>query len=198
MESPKKQTRPEYEVRLFPLAEEDGGGWAAEVPELPGCFTDGDTPEEALQNAQQAIEEWLEIARENGRPVPEPKKARDYLFSGKFTLRIPKSLHRRLAEKAEADGVSLNHYVSTLLAYNHGFESASSKLPNAPTMLIVNMLPKPILDEYTTQFVQEYDRPMVGWRYLLKWMPTRVVWSRTDDTVRGDRRKGGWMSALNR
>lgn len=195
MEGTKKQTRPEYEVRLFPLAEEDGGGWAADVPELPGCFTDGDTPEDALENAEQAIEEWLEIAKEDGRPVPEPKKARDYLFSGKFTLRIPKSLHRRLAEKAEANGVSLNQYVSTLLAHNHGFESASPVAPNASTTLIVNMLPKSSLDLYTTQLKQEHNKPMVDWTRKLMWT---VRSPRIEDAVRSDGREDRWTSAFNR
>lgn len=198
MESPKKQTRPAYEVRLFPLAQEDGGGWAAEVPELPGCFTDGDTPEEALQNAQQAIEEWLEIARENGRPVPEPKKARDYLFSGKFTLRIPKSLHRRLAEKAEADGVSLNHYVSTLLAHNHGFESARSTSSDAATMPIFNILAKSVLDLYVTQLTHAYNKPMVDWAYKPTVASIRVSWSDIENTVQSDRRNGRWTSAFSR
>ena len=65
----------DYEVRIRPLSEEDGGGFFAEVPELPGCMSDGETPQEALENAYDAISCWMEAAKEMGRPVPEPKRA---------------------------------------------------------------------------------------------------------------------------
>lgn len=50
----------EYMVRFEPLSEEDGGGYIAIVPDLPGCMSDGETPEEALVNVQEAISSWLE------------------------------------------------------------------------------------------------------------------------------------------
>jgi antitoxin HicB len=65
----------DYEVDIMPLADADGGGFAAVAPELPGCRSDGDTPEEALANAYDAIACWIEAARELGRPVPQPRRA---------------------------------------------------------------------------------------------------------------------------
>jgi predicted RNase H-like HicB family nuclease len=65
----------DYEVRVRPLVEKDGGGFLAEVAELPGCMSDGENPQEALENAYDAIGCWIEGAREMGRPVPEPKRA---------------------------------------------------------------------------------------------------------------------------
>ncbi len=62
-----------YEVDVKPLSEEQGGGWLAVVPELPGCKSDGDTPADALANAFDAIECWIEAAVEMGRKVPEPR-----------------------------------------------------------------------------------------------------------------------------
>lgn len=47
--------------------------YIAQVPELPGCMADGATYQEALANVEAIIEEWIEIARESGRPIPEPK-----------------------------------------------------------------------------------------------------------------------------
>ena len=61
-----------YEVDSRPLSVEQGGGYVAVVPELPGCKSDGETPQEALQNAYDAIECWLEAAEEMGRPIPRP------------------------------------------------------------------------------------------------------------------------------
>jgi predicted HicB family RNase H-like nuclease len=54
------------------------------------------------------MEGWIEAKLENGFPVPEP--VRDYKYSGKFVVRLPKSLHARLAMEAEKEGVSLNQY----------------------------------------------------------------------------------------
>ena len=64
-----------YEVDIRPLAESDGGGFAAIVPELPGCRSDGETPHEALTNAYDAIACWIEAAGEMGRPIPQPRRA---------------------------------------------------------------------------------------------------------------------------
>jgi len=63
-----------YPVIVQPLSQEDGGGFLATVPDLPGCMSDGQTPEEALANVQDAIGAWIEAARDLGRRVPEPSK----------------------------------------------------------------------------------------------------------------------------
>ncbi len=60
-----------YEVIIY-WSEEDGA-FIAEVPELPGCLADGSSHEEALRNAGAIIDEWIETARELGRPIPEPR-----------------------------------------------------------------------------------------------------------------------------
>jgi predicted RNase H-like HicB family nuclease len=60
-----------YEVILY-WSEEDQA-CIAEVPELPGCAADGSTYQEALANAEVIIQEWIETARELGRPIPEPR-----------------------------------------------------------------------------------------------------------------------------
>jgi len=63
-----------YEVDIFPLSEADGGGFAAVAPELPGCRSDGATPEEALTNIYDAIACWIEAARAMGRAIPQPRR----------------------------------------------------------------------------------------------------------------------------
>jgi len=63
-----------YKVVIQPLAEDEGGGFLATVPELPGCMSDGPTRAEALANVEDAIATWLFCARKMGTPIPEPKR----------------------------------------------------------------------------------------------------------------------------
>ncbi len=61
-----------YSVKLTQLSEEDGGGWFAEIPEIKGCYSDGETPEEALTNVQDAKVAWLRTAIKRGQSIPLP------------------------------------------------------------------------------------------------------------------------------
>ncbi|MEW6572203.1 MAG: type II toxin-antitoxin system HicB family antitoxin [Bacillota bacterium] len=109
----------EYPVFLRPLSEEDGGGWFAEIPDLPGCMSDGETREEALKNLDEAKRAWITAALEQGQKVPLPKKEEDE-YSGKLTLRMPKLLHRELARAAEKERVSLNQLILNLISFGYG------------------------------------------------------------------------------
>jgi predicted RNase H-like HicB family nuclease len=62
----------EYTIRIEKLAPSDGGGYLATAPDLPGCMSDGETPEEALANIKDAIVSWLEAAKEWKMEVPKP------------------------------------------------------------------------------------------------------------------------------
>ena len=62
---------PKYEIILY--WSKDDNAYIAEVPELAGCMADGQTAQEALQNVEQIIEEWIETASELGREAPEPR-----------------------------------------------------------------------------------------------------------------------------
>ena len=63
-----------YEVIIFWSAEDDA--FVAEVPELPGCLAHGATQEDALRNAKQAAQLWVDTAKEFGDAVPEPRGRR--------------------------------------------------------------------------------------------------------------------------
>jgi predicted RNase H-like HicB family nuclease len=65
-----------YEVVVSPLSEEDGGGFLAMVPDLPGCVSDGETEADAIQNARDAILSWIDYAERNGQAVPPPTRSR--------------------------------------------------------------------------------------------------------------------------
>jgi len=62
---------PKYEVIIYWSADDEA--FIAEVPELPGCAADGKTYQEALANVEIVIQEWIDTARELGRPIPKPK-----------------------------------------------------------------------------------------------------------------------------
>ena len=63
---------PNYAILIEPLSAEDGGGFLATVPDLPGCMSDGETREEAVRNVEDAIFCWMDAARKMGREIPEP------------------------------------------------------------------------------------------------------------------------------
>lgn len=97
-----------YEIIIAP---NDEGGYYARIPDIPSIFTGGVSEEDALKNAREAIDEYIRICQEEGLPIPEPKD-----YSGKFNVRIPKTLHRILSEMAEEEGVSLNYLIVTILS----------------------------------------------------------------------------------
>jgi len=108
---------------------EDDGAWVASIPDLPGCNSFGDTVPDAIEGLQKTKSLWLEGQYKAGADIPEPESEDD--FSGKFVLRIPKTLHRSLAYQAKKQGVSLNHYASHLLSQRQPlatFEHAAKTL----------------------------------------------------------------------
>ena len=103
-----------YRMEIIPDTAE--GGYVVRFPELPGCLTCADTLEEAVRNAADCKKEWLTAAMEDGIDIPEPVTEDEY--SGQFKLRLPKSLHRALAENSKREGISMNQYCLYLLAKN--------------------------------------------------------------------------------
>ena len=97
-----------YNYIIRPVHDESGDYFHASVLELDGCQSTGDTFDEALEGLHEAMEGWIETRIANGFAVPEPVDTEAY--SGKFNLRIPKSLHFRLAAGAQREGVPLNQY----------------------------------------------------------------------------------------
>ena len=110
----KKTNITEYPFSIRHLSPEDGGGYLIEFPDLPGCMSDGETIEEAIQNGQDAITCWINAAKESGRVIPKPGQLEKQ--SGKWVQRVPKSVHLRLVEKAKDEGVSLNTLVISMLS----------------------------------------------------------------------------------
>lgn len=113
-----KQRKPlDYYLNLqypFEAVPEPQGGYLIRFPDLPGCLAQVETMDQVAEMAQDVFTTWMEVSYEEGDEIPLPSYPEEY--SGKFVLRLPKSVHRRLAEEAKRDGVSLNTYAAVLLA----------------------------------------------------------------------------------
>ncbi len=97
-----------YNYIIQSISDESGHYFYAHVLELDGCQTTGETFDEAYKNLEDAMRGWIETKLENGFDIPLPIEQNKY--SGKFIIRMPKSLHYRLSVEAEQEGVSLNQY----------------------------------------------------------------------------------------
>ena len=100
-----------YPFIVYPAEE---GGYVAEVEELPGCITQAETLEELSERIENARRAWIQSAYEDDIQIPLPRIEQDY--SGRFVIRLPKYLHRQLAEEADREGVSLNQFATSLLS----------------------------------------------------------------------------------
>lgn len=107
--------------RMEIVADPDEGGFVVSFPDLKGCLSTGDTLDSAYANANEAKREWIAAALEDGYEIPEPSDMDAY--SGQFKLRIPKSLHKRLAENSRREGISMNQYCLYLLSRNDAVAS---------------------------------------------------------------------------
>jgi antitoxin HicB len=103
-----------YHLMLVRDGEDKGKPWTASVEELPGCTSHGKTSDEALDGIEAAMAKWIAVALEEGRDIPEPKSATSH--SGRLLLRMPRTLHADLTRASEREGVSLNQFITDVLA----------------------------------------------------------------------------------
>jgi predicted RNase H-like HicB family nuclease len=114
----------------------DGDGYSAEILEFPGCYSQGDTAQEALANVEEAATNWIEANLDAGRPIPAP--ATDSEYAGKVALRLPRSIHRQAVRMAERDGTSLNQWLVTAIAARVGAEELYSRIAQRCETLFIN------------------------------------------------------------
>ena len=113
-----------YRMEIVEDIEE--GGYVASFPDLPGCITCAETLEKVSEMAMDAKRVWIEAAIEDGYEIPLPETENKY--SGQFKIRMPKSLHRSLAEHAKEEGISMNQYCIFLLAKNDAIYHAKKQI----------------------------------------------------------------------
>jgi RNA polymerase sigma factor (sigma-70 family) len=102
-----------YRIELVKEAGPDGG-WTARVEELPECVASAATHEEAVVRVEEAMREWIADALAHGREVPKPRSTTSH--SGRLLVRMPQSLHADLSRAAEREEVSLNQFITSVLA----------------------------------------------------------------------------------
>ena len=108
-----KKAKLRYKYMVNIKWSEEDQVYIAEMPELPGCATHGKTYDEAVRHAQDAIESWIDGAKESGFAIPEPVARRK--FSGRFMTRIDPMLHKALAMRAKESGKTLNRLVQEII-----------------------------------------------------------------------------------
>ena len=103
--------KPEYPVVLRPLNQDDGGGWIALVPDLPGCMSDGPTAYEALASVGGAIEEWKEAAKSLGREIPRPDASLESSLEQEVPDHIRKQAESYARQMLGAPGADIDQNV---------------------------------------------------------------------------------------
>ena len=117
---------PNYPFALRCLTDAEGGGFLIEFPDLPGCVSDGETIQAAIQNGIDALSCWIDAAKKSGKSIPQPGSFESQ--SGKWLQRAPKSLHYRLIEQAKEEGVSLNTLIIAMLSEALGRKGKTKRL----------------------------------------------------------------------
>jgi antitoxin HicB len=113
-----KRNSDAYRFIVRPLSKEEGGGYLVEYPEIPGCMSDGETVDEAIANAREALRDTLDVFRESGRKAPSPG-----VQAAQWRQRLPRTLYLKLTEQAKREGVSINSLVTAMSAEAIGAKS---------------------------------------------------------------------------
>ena len=143
----------------------DDGEYYVEFPDLPGLMTGAATLEGLPGMMREALELWLEATHEQGN-VPEPTilDIDEPDYSGKFNLRVPRALHRTLADTAEQQGVSLNQYVVSLLSRNDVQARVEERLDAIEARVGASTLQATKIADERATYGAARDRPTRGAR----------------------------------
>ncbi len=108
-----------YQFTVRPLSDEEGGGYLVEYPDIPGCMSDGETIAEAIANGREALRDCVAVFQESGRKVPKPD-----IEAAQWRQRLPRTLYSKLTAQAENEGVSINSFVTAIIAEAIGARQA--------------------------------------------------------------------------
>ena len=119
MRAPSNRELDEYRFTVRPLSVQEGGGYLVEYPDIPGCMSDGETIAEAIANGREALRDCLEVFRESGRKVKHGIEA------AQWRQRLPRTLYAKLTRQAQREGVSINSFVTAIIAEAVGSRQAA-------------------------------------------------------------------------
>jgi predicted RNase H-like HicB family nuclease len=107
----------EYPFAVAPYENDDFVGYRAFLIDVPAVESLGATPEEAVADLEDARLEWFAFAQAKGIQIPKPDAtfAQRVDYNGRITLRMPRSLHQQVAQRAALEGVSLNSYLNSAI-----------------------------------------------------------------------------------
>ena len=108
-----------YQFTVRPLSKEEGGGYLVEYPDIPGCMSDGEPIEEAIANGREALRDCIEVFSESGRKIPKPG-----IEAAQWRQRVPRTLYSKLRRQAAEEGVSINSFVTAVIAEAIGAKKA--------------------------------------------------------------------------
>ena len=109
----------QYQFTVLPLFKEEGGGYLVEYPDVPGCMSDGQTIEEAIRNGREALRDCMDVFRESGRKIPKSN-----IEAAQWRQRVPRTLYSKLTKQAKNEGVSINSFVTAIIAEAIGAKRA--------------------------------------------------------------------------
>ncbi len=170
-----------YGFVLQKMKVEDHVFWIAKSNDLKGCVGQGETAEEAIAELSINEAEWIATAKECGIEIPECPYVSDNEYSGKFTVRISKELHRLLAKQAELNSVSINSYVEEAIAAKV-YNLQESQLNRLVSLMenVYRMSKKSILDSTIYSVVEFYknteDKWQKTWQDYLSYSKGVTTW----------------------
>lgn len=113
------------------LIPQDDGGFTAEVLEFPGCFTEGASADEAYRRLEDTAASWIGACLDTGKKIPAPLT--NYQTTGRFALRLPRSLYGKAAKAAAKERISLNQFICTAVAERIGTSDTRAQLDEVIT-----------------------------------------------------------------
>jgi antitoxin HicB len=120
MKATTKRDLDRYPFTVRPLSKEEGGGYLVEYPDIPGCMSDGESVEEAIANGKGALRDCLAVFKAVGRKSPKSP-----VEAAQWRQRLPRTLYTKLTKEAENEGVSINSFVTAIIA-----EAIGAKRPS--------------------------------------------------------------------